>query len=166
MITNLIFTSIASAVIIIKYCTKIESSQKQILAIAGLAIIIIAATFLEMYSSWISSERRISERRRKEQKDYEKDDNKEKFFRTMSRIQEVMHEYFEKEKIDDIKATINIENSDKPSKDWIFTSVIDYKDKDGNDKSKYVELGPVIDVETSINSLVEEIEMIRLSANV
>lgn len=156
MITNLIFTSIASAAIIIMYCTEIESSQKKILAIAGLAIIIIAATFLEMYSSWI-----LSEKRRKEQKD-EKDDNKEKFFRTMSRIQEVMHEYFEKEKIDDIKATINIENSDKPSKDWILTSVIDYKDKDGNDKSKYVELGPIIDVETSINSLVEEIEMIRL----
>ena len=161
MIINLIFTSIASAAIIIMCCTEIpKGSMQLLLAIAALSIIIIAATFLEMYSSWISSEKR-----RKEYKD-KKDNNETKLFSIISRAQEIIQEYLEKEKVNDIKVSISVGNTDKNPKDWILTSVVDYTDKENNDKSKYIELGPINDIETSMNNLISEIEIIRLSLNV
>ena len=160
MITNLIFTSIASAAIIIMCCTEISRGSMQLLAIVALSIIIIAATFLEMYSSWLSSEKR-----RKEYKD-KKDNNETKLFNIISRGQEIIQEYLEKEKINDIKVSISVGNTDKNPEDWILTSVVDYTDKEDNDKSKYIELGPINDIETSINNLISEIEIIRLSLNV
>ena len=160
MITNLIFTSIASAAIIIICCTEIPRGSMQLLAISALSIIIIAATFLEMYSSWISSEKR-----RKEYKD-KKDNNEIKLFSIISRAQEIIQEYLEKEKINDIKVSISVGNTDKNPEDWILTSVVDYTDKEDNDKSKYIELGPINDIETSMNNLISEIEIIRLSLNV
>lgn len=160
MITNLIFTSIASAAIIIICCTEISRGSMRLLAISALSIIIIAATFLEMYSSWISSEKR-----RKEYKD-KKDNNEMKLFNIISRAQEIIQEYLEKEKINDIKVSISVGNTDKNPEDWILTSVVDYTDKEDNDKSKYIELGPINDIETSMNNLISEIEIIRLSLNV
>lgn len=160
MITNLIFTSIASAAIIIICCTEIPRGSMQLLAIVALSIIIIAATFLEMYSSWISSEKR-----RKEYKD-KKDNNETKLFSIISRAQEIIQEYLEKEKINDIKVSISVGNTDKNPEDWILTSVVDYTDKEDNNKSKYIELGPINDIETSMNNLISEIEIIRLSLNV